>query len=312
MIGDGTSEGNHNREYHFWVEVTNEAHLTTVEEVIILVDDSPPEVGVVIDGPAGSPERDFQSDDLLHWHWRSFIDHESGISKYHYAVGHACFTKEDLQFLNKLDNDTRVVDYAETTETHTDFTSNYPDFYRLSVIAFNNAMDPSEAVCSSGVMIDKTPPVLKHLLLTMARTQPSIACSLNDSVWFVTHHRVAQPLPYVPECEHHCASHVDISLLYLDIKLSNNGTMILPTERESQELCEYLPIYHPNQDLFIPTDNMELSWECEEPESQVHDFYLGVSTSRENTMLPDIIDYKSTHNRSHHKCVHCGLGEGDR
>ena len=267
---------------------------------------------MVIDGPAGSPERDFQSDNLLQWHWRSFIDHESGINKYHYAVGHECFTKEDLQFLDKLENDTRLIDYDETTETHTEFIIEYPDYYHLSVIAFNNAMDPSEAVCSSGVMIDKTPPILRHLHLVTARTQPSIACATNDTIWLVTPTFVAQPLPSMQECQQHCESYVDMSLLYLDVRLNNNGSIIFPSEKESQTLCGYLPTYYPNQDIFVPTDNMELTWESAEPESQVHDYYLGVSSTRENTLLPDIIDYKSTHNKTHHKCVHCGLGEGDR
>ena len=312
LIEDGTADGNHNREYHFWVEVINAADLAIVEEVTILVDDSPPETGVVINGPAGSPERDFQSDDLLQWHWRSFVDHESGISKYHWAVGHECFTMEDLQFLDQLDNDSRIIDFDETVDTHAEYLSDYPDYYHISVIAFNNAMDPSKAVCSRAVLIDKTPPVIKHLHLATARTQPSIACSINDSIWWITHKLEARPLLYVDECGRHCDSHTDLSLIHPDVRLNNNGSIIYPPVEDSQRLCSYLPTYHPSQDIFVPTDNMELSWEAEEPESQIHDFFLGVSSTRENTVQPDIIDFKSTHNKTHHKCVHCGLGEGER
>ena len=296
LIGDGTSNGDHNREYHFWIEVTNRAHLKTIEEVTIHVDDSPPEVGVVIDGPVGSPERDFQSDDLLQWHWRSFIDHESGISKYHYAIGQECFTKDYLQFFNvlELNNNTRVIEYGETTKTHTEYVSQYPDFYRLSVIAFNNAMEPSTAVCSNGITIDKTAPILKHLHLATARTQTSIACTAYNDLWIVTRDAVAQHFPNIPECNHHCKTPVDISLLFIKVTYNSNGTIITPTLEESQHLCRFLPTYHPDQALFMPTDNIDISWESEEPESQVHDFYLGVSSTKQNTLLPDLIGYKST------------------
>ena len=153
LIGDGTHIGDHNREYHFWIEVFNEAHLVTTEEVTVLVDDSPPEPGVVINGPMGSRDQDYQSDDLLQWHWRSFIDHESGISKYHYAVGRECFTAEVLEFLDAAANDTRVLDLGETTQEHTDYTASEDGQYHLTVIAFNNAMDPSTAVCSNRIIM---------------------------------------------------------------------------------------------------------------------------------------------------------------
>ena len=42
--------GNHNRNYYFTVKVTNNAFLTNIEHIDILVDDSPPEVGVVFEG----------------------------------------------------------------------------------------------------------------------------------------------------------------------------------------------------------------------------------------------------------------------
>ena len=46
LIEAGNDVGNHNREYHFWIEVINEAHLQTVEDIVILLDNSPPEAGL--------------------------------------------------------------------------------------------------------------------------------------------------------------------------------------------------------------------------------------------------------------------------
>ena len=97
--------------------------------------------------------------------------------------------------------------------------------------------------------------------------------------------------------------HQDVTLLFHDILLNNNGTAIMPPPSFSQKCCSHLPTYSADQDKFLPTDNIEITWESVEPEGQIADFHLGVSSNKENTALPDIIDYKSTHNRTHYKCV---------
>ena len=42
--------GNHNRNYYFTIIATNNAMLSTTEHIDVLVDDSPPEEGVVYEG----------------------------------------------------------------------------------------------------------------------------------------------------------------------------------------------------------------------------------------------------------------------
>ena len=42
--------GNHNRNYYFTIKVTNKAKLVNIEHMDVLVDDSPPEPGVVLEG----------------------------------------------------------------------------------------------------------------------------------------------------------------------------------------------------------------------------------------------------------------------
>ena len=46
----GTHMGNHNRNYYFTLTATNNAGLLNTESIDILVDDSPPELGVVFEG----------------------------------------------------------------------------------------------------------------------------------------------------------------------------------------------------------------------------------------------------------------------
>ena len=309
-LNEVIENGNHNREYYFWIEVINKALLRSEEVVKILIDDSPPEVGVVIDGPVGSPDLDYQANNILQWHWRGFIDHESGISKYMFVLGQHCFSREEI--MENKTTDERIFHIEETVSEHTSFNVSGPGIYFLSVIAFNNALDPSEAACSSGIIVDRSAPKLKHIHLPAAHTQSSIACSHNNSIWHITPSFTAQPLPYVAECQHHCHKTVDVSIFYQEIHWSNNRTIIFPPEQRSKELCYLLPTYQPEQTIFLATDNLELAWQFEEPESQVNDFFVGLSSNRDNSMIPDIIDYKTTHNKTHFKCSHCGIGEGDR
>ena len=319
LIENKTHIGNHNREYLFTVEIMNEARLEIISHTTILVDDSPPEVGVVIDGPEGSPDRDFQSELLLQWHWKGFLDHESDVHKYHFAVADTCLDSHLLHqlhigqniSLDEFDNVT-IFSSDETTETSTSFEASNSGYYRLSVIAYNQAIDHSKAVCSSGITIDITPPILKHIMLSGARTQASIACSENNSIWHVSSDLIARPITPMPACMTHCSDDIDIKHLVSDVIIDRNGSIILPPEKESSDLCKLLPTYSPQQNIFLPTDNLNLRWQFEEPESQMYDFYTAISSNLENKLEPDIIGYTSTHNRTYFKCVHCGLGEGDR
>jgi hypothetical protein len=52
-------EGTHNKRYFFTIKVINTAYLVAIEHIDILVDESPPEVGIVLEGPMGSPDIDY-------------------------------------------------------------------------------------------------------------------------------------------------------------------------------------------------------------------------------------------------------------
>jgi len=81
-------EGTHNKRYFVTIKVINTAYLVAIEHIDILVDESPPEVGIVLEGPMGSPDIDYTDDITVYWH--GFIDHESGIQLYRIAIGREC------------------------------------------------------------------------------------------------------------------------------------------------------------------------------------------------------------------------------
>ena len=64
-----------------------------------ILDSSPPEVGVVFDGPPTSPhvDIDYWSDmRVVRAHWRGFTDPHTGIADYQWSIG-TCQACTDVQ-----------------------------------------------------------------------------------------------------------------------------------------------------------------------------------------------------------------------
>ena len=58
-----------------------------------------------------------------------------------------------------------MVQVHNTTDTFYSFDNIDPGTYYTTVIAYNNAMDPSRPVCSDGVTIDDSPPLVESILI---------------------------------------------------------------------------------------------------------------------------------------------------
>nr|KAG5704396.1 hypothetical protein BaRGS_031102 [Batillaria attramentaria] len=73
----------------------------------ILIDESPPTVGVVLEGLSDDDraEMDFTSSDVVHVRWHGFLDHESGILLYRVVLADRCLTDEEM---DAADNATEV------------------------------------------------------------------------------------------------------------------------------------------------------------------------------------------------------------
>lgn len=61
------------------------------------LDSSPPDIGVVFDGPPTSPsDVDYWTDGVLAAHWTGFSDPHTGVAEYWWAIG-TCAACTDLQ-----------------------------------------------------------------------------------------------------------------------------------------------------------------------------------------------------------------------
>ena len=103
LVDRNTHQGDHHREYRVTVAVTNSASLTTTITVDILLDESPPTVGVVWEGLGDDDEQaetDFTSSPVVHVRWHGFQDHESSILLYRVLLAERCMTGLELEEAN--------------------------------------------------------------------------------------------------------------------------------------------------------------------------------------------------------------------
>ncbi|XP_062588081.1 uncharacterized protein LOC134249747 [Saccostrea cucullata] len=82
LMHNNKNIGQHNRDYFFTFVVTNNAFLRTIDHVDILVDESAPVKGVVMEGAPEEKDKDFTNENNTLLNWNGFIDHESGIRLY--------------------------------------------------------------------------------------------------------------------------------------------------------------------------------------------------------------------------------------
>ena len=130
-------------------------------------------------GPEDSKDIDYTSEDSFLVHWHGFIDLESGIKMYRLGVSHRCLGN------NELYNFTDIADilvYREMPfyEQSVRVPANFTGKKYVTVVALNNAMEPSEAVCSDGITRDLSPPEIRKITLQRGRWAESIMCSDTD------------------------------------------------------------------------------------------------------------------------------------
>ena len=310
LVANNAHIGDHNREYHFTVEAINEARLVYVSHQKILVDSSPPVAGVVLDSPPGFNDSDFTQNSEITWHWESFIDHESGILVYHYGVDDHCLSKEELLNVT-VSNQPHASKYAgESIRNYVTITVPLAGKYYMSVVAFNGAMEPSSNVCSDGIVVDFTPSKLVDIYINQAATQMSLACHFNESIWFIDENLLRREVQPTDICKRHCFSR-KIDVTVFPRKTQHNGSYAdVFSHEESVLLCSSYPTYREDQPIYLPSDSVKIRWSFIEPESQMFDYAIGLSSSRENYLEPDIKYFHYTQNHTYFHCFHCGLGQG--
>lgn len=303
LIKNNTNTGQHNRAYYFTVKVTNGARLVAIEHVDILADDSPPVRGVVVEGPEGYPDIDYTSEASVIVRWNGFIDHESGIMKYRIGIGEHCLTATEM---NVYSHDLpKNLSLYESSEAYLKVNLPHDGLYYVSVLAYNNALEPSEVACSDGVFRDTTPTKVTDLTLESAKVKPVIGC-YDNKVWHIFENLTAYKLQKTEQCNIACNSTMTMQLVqYLPkrYRYSNHSSY-------STAMCTKLSRFSEDWFIYLPSDKIKLRWILKENESQIQKVYTGFGSTSSASMSPDLISYLETNNFNEYHIVHSGLDPG--
>ena len=273
-------------------------------------------------GPVDYPDIDYTSDQTFMVHWHGFIDHESGIKLYRIGLASRCLSKEELYYQNSSLSDI-LLEEVEFPLNSLRMSANFTGKRFVSCIALNNAMDPSNVVCSDGISKDHSPPSLKNITVADARWSESLYCSKNET-WLLRSDLVKIKLSSTQICNSACNVQMNDPLLEgIPSHFSrrngavqfNNKTLSVNFSAEPENtyadesdfLCTMYRTYDSNI-IYIPNDRIVIHWDVEEDKSQMHDYFVGFGKTYKEKDAPGLINYISTDRNSAFKLRHSGIG----
>lgn len=261
-------------------------------------------------GPPDYGDIDYTSDDTFQAHWYGFIDHESGIKVYRVGLASRCLSKMELYEANTSKSNSVIADVLYP-ENSLRLPANFSGKNYVTVIALNNAMDPSEPACSDGISKDTSPPQIRNITVANAKWTESIYCSENIT-WFLRSDLVKVQLRRSDACRGTCNSPLQLPFLesIRSNLLSERTINAIGTEDiniESDFICSEFPEYDSNL-IYIPNDHIFIKWDFEEDISQIHDFMIGIGKTSSEKDTPGIVRYVSTSKKTFFKISHAGIG----
>ncbi|XP_078696304.1 uncharacterized protein LOC144924691 isoform X1 [Branchiostoma floridae x Branchiostoma belcheri] len=287
--------GTHDFDYYFVITVRNNAMLQTRKTFQVTVDVSPPLPGHVHDSLPNQTDTDYQQDLIIQASWEGFYDRESGVMFYLVSIAETCTSIDNM---TSVRNNSFVLN---TTSTYVTWEAPHPGTYYSTVVAFNRALEPSEPVCSDGVTVDSTPPLLREVVVDSAHFKPGLLRDGEGNVWMVDRDGYRQP---APACGNVTRKIDDIELWPL-LRLPNGTVHPGNTNDSTCQLYGELSVK-----AYVTRENMfSAHWFGDDQESDIYDYEVGLS-STESPDLPDILPLTSTNSHPHFSTYHPNLGEG--
>ncbi|ESO94429.1 hypothetical protein LOTGIDRAFT_175429, partial [Lottia gigantea] len=296
---DGKHQGVHDYDYYIEVNVMNNAKLNTTLIYKITIDTSPPNVGVVHDGRYGEPEVDYQPERNLQAHWEGFFDKESGLRYYHYGFSTRCLTAEEIFEIFEIQNTPGIF---ETVVTHATWFAPTDGQYFITVVAYNTALQPSQPVCSDGVVIDSTRPIVSEIFIDQARIEAGLV-SKDGKLYYINNRRLIHHMQNPdPACLQKGRPLEDISSF--PIERYPNQTI------QDRDLCqeETLPIQYLTQSYLVEHSHIYVNWTGIDVESGIYDYQFGLSSERDS--IPDLLPFHSTNHHAWYRGYHPQLTDG--
>ncbi|XP_077866322.1 uncharacterized protein LOC144354078 [Saccoglossus kowalevskii] len=290
--------GIHDNDYVFTITVTNQARLHTSREFKVTVDTSPPHEGSIIDNIPGEPDLDYQQEYLIHASWDGFFDRESGVSFYVYYFGESCVSADAVNISIPI-----APPLIDTRSTHAEWLAPGPGKYHSTVIAYNRALEPSKPVCSDGVTIDTTVPVIQEVIIDDVFMRPGLLKDDDDILWFVDQQRYKQILINTSDICIGAARYESNMNMYPTFQGNPVGAYVM-----SDYDCSLFGA-SPEHAFIRKENHLSLRWIGYDDESSIFSYDVGIS-STSSSLDPDVLPFTSTNGHSEFITYHPNLGEG--
>ena len=256
------------------------------------------------------PDIDYTSANSFLVHWYGFLDHESEVRIYRLALADRCLSAEEAVSMNTTISDSVYADVA-FPENALEMTANFTGRRFVTLIALNNAMEPSEAVCSDGISRDISRPKVTDIRIAHASWSDSIYCH-NNETWLLRSDLTKFKLPYSEDCECNAVSDSPFAEALPTTLDVNDYTSITDTLEELNKtfdyLCSAFEQFDTNEIIYLPNDRIELQWNVENDISQTDEFFVGFGMSPEEKDAPGLVDYVSTHTKHFFDIHHAAIG----
>ncbi|WAR31796.1 hypothetical protein MAR_034338, partial [Mya arenaria] len=177
----------------------------------------------------------------------------------------------------------------------------------VTVIALNNAMEPSRPACSDGLTRDLSPPEFRNMTLQHGQLSESLLC-LHGEVYLMQTNMQRTKLHNTSDCRSICVNDVEshkVTEMYQLHEIKGKDKDI------SSFLCEHLPLYTNDTLIYLPNDNVFITWDIKEGGSQIDDFFVGLGLSPTEKASPSIVEYQSTQKKNYFKRRHEGIGSDE-
>jgi hypothetical protein len=249
---------------------------------------------------------DYTSDNNFLVHWHGFIDHESGIKEYKIGLASRCLNHKDLYGFNNV-SDIEFITSVHFTDMSVRIPANFTGKRYVSIIALNNAIDLSQAVCSDGITRDLSPPSIRNLTLEHATWSKTIVCH-EGRKWLFHSSLTKIQIHNGSTCNDFCKTYPQRNSLASALPkrhIQKNDSDI------SQSMCGTINWYQNNSIIYLPNNHIKLDWDIEEEESQMADIFVGIGTDPTEFNSPSIRVYKSTLKQNSFTYIHEGIGSDE-
>lgn len=313
----------HGQNFTVTLTITNRAGLTTTTVFPLIVDLTPPEEdhAAIMEGSEGLQDVDYQSDAVVTVRMRGFVDRESGIRAYFWAVGSSC---EDEGVRPDLSDAVVLARYNRSTTDTIEYTALESGRYVFRGFVVNNAWEPSDVLCSDGVVVDTEAPQFAHVRIDNLAVTPGLVRTAEGAVWLVRGNATRVP---VADADKDCVARATLMTSSDAVMLVPSAVALGPafdgTDNAAAdnarvpavtaaEVCAYAP--------FVPTyflgteESLNVSWAlAKTPAGNLHSVGVALASAPADGADPqgDILAFRTTtHQQNHMVILHDGLENG--